>query len=99
MRASYIRRGLVALAAAGMISVGLVGAASAQSYADNNGALTVIPNPGYNSTLVHTGSSPAAVILVSNGAGDVPLAIQFLPPVSGATVLQPGISELNAPRH
>jgi hypothetical protein len=99
MRASYIRRGLVALAAAGMISVGLVGAVSAQSYADDNGALTVIPNPGYNATLVHPGSHPAAVILGSNGMGDVPLAVQFLPDMSGATVLTPGVSVLNAPGH
>ena len=79
MRASSIRRGLVALAAAGMISVGLIGVARAQSYADKNGALAEDPNPGYAATLVHPGSSPAAEILVSNGSGDVSLAIQFLP--------------------
>ena len=99
MRASYIRRGLVALAAAGMISVGLVGVANAQSYADDNGALTVNPNPGYNATLVHPGSHPAAAILVSNGMGDVPLAVEFLPDLTGATVYTPGINVLNAPKH
>jgi hypothetical protein len=98
MRASYIRRGLVALAAAGLVSVGIAGAASAQSYADDNGALTVIPTAGYNSTLVHPGSHPASVILTSNGMGDVPLAVQFIPDLSGATVLTPGVSVLNAPK-
>jgi hypothetical protein len=99
MRASSMRRGLVALAAAGMVSVGVVGAVSAQSYADKNGALAEDPNPGYNATLVHPGSSPAAEILVTNGSGDVPLAIQFLPSQSGGTVIEPGVSDLNAPRH
>ncbi|HET7095183.1 MAG TPA: hypothetical protein VFI22_16965 [Thermomicrobiales bacterium] len=98
MRASYIRRGLVALAAAGMISVGVAGAVSAQSYADDNGALSVIPTAGYNSTLVHPGSHPASVILASNGMGDVPLAVQFIPDLNGATVLTPGVSILNAPK-
>ena len=95
MRASLLRRGLIALAAVGMISTVAVQAASADSYVDRNDAVVVHPNPGYNATFVNGPTDPVAIILTSNGAGSVPLAVQFVPNYDGATIITPGVGWVN----
>ena len=104
MRATqYVRRGLIAFATVALVSTGVAGAVSAQSIgggaigcssagiSDDGDAIVVGATPGYiNCALLSTpGHGESAIIAIGAADSAFPVAIQFIPDVNGAAVINP----------
>jgi hypothetical protein len=88
MRATqFVRRGLIAFAAVATLSAGFAGAASAQAFIDGDDAIVLGAVPGYDVQVVHTASGERTALLgVSTGAGNHPVAVRFIPDFDGAAI-------------
>jgi hypothetical protein len=102
MRATqFVRRGLIAFAAVATLSAGFAGVAGAQSpgaVVDGDDAIVYVPVPGYSYEVVHADGVRSSLLALSTGAGDHPVAVQFLPDFDGAAVIDPAGDDVIAER-
>lgn len=94
MRATqFVRRGLIAFAAVATLSAGFAGGVGAQSpgaVVDGDDAIVWVPVPGYTYEIVHTPDGERSSLLALGITGGVhPVAVQFLPDIDGAAIIDP----------
>jgi len=94
-RFGMMRRGLIGLGAAAVLSLGFAGAASAQE----PDALVVNPTPGYNTVTVTTASGAAAgaVLTAINPTGANDLVIVVFEPLGAAASVTPLVGTVTTP--
>jgi hypothetical protein len=101
MRATqFVRRGLIAFATVATVSAGLAGVASADAAIEPNGAAVVWnPVPGYSYDVIHTPSGDLAGVLAIGGpAANNPVAVRFMPDITGAAVMNLVAPDVIAPQ-
>ena len=99
MRASqFVRRGLVGVAAASLVTIGAAGAAGAQAVTHDDDALVVNGVAGYDVGMVSTDGVPSSLLLQNNGRGAYDVVVIFLPDFDGAAIVDPLLGETIAER-